>query len=475
MSSLVVARADTGGPAPVDMLAVDGVIIDWAPSRDAPFRPLPAGATLLDARGGAVLVGLHDHHVHLRALAAARHSVRVGPPEVTGPDALGQALAEATARTGPQEWVRAVGYHEVVAGPLDRHVLDRLVPAQPVRVQHRSGAMWMLNSAAVERLGLEGADHGGIERDAAGSPTGRLLRMDDWLAQRVPAFPLDLAGVGATAAARGVTGFTDATAGMADADVGVLADALTRGDLPQRLTVMAATGPYRHPRLTPGAHKVVLDDTDLPGPDELAVTVAEAHRDGRPVALHCVTRAQLVVAVLALEAAGSIAVDRIEHGAVVPVPLRPRLAALGVTVVTNPGFVYERGDVYRAEVVEENVDALYPCGSLRQAGVAVAAGTDAPFGPADPWVALRTAVTRLTRGGDCLGPDERIAPDEALGLFAGRPDAPAKPRRLGIGQPADLCVLGHPRRDVLGSLDSTGPEAVLATVVGGEIVFTSPR
>ena len=35
------------------------------------------------------------------------------------------------------EWLRGTGYHESVAGELDRHALDRWVPARPVRVQHR--------------------------------------------------------------------------------------------------------------------------------------------------------------------------------------------------------------------------------------------------------------------------------------------------------------------------------------------------
>ena len=52
-------------------------------------------------------------------------------------------------------WIRGVGYFESVAGELDRARLDRLAPARPLRIQHRSGALWMLNSAAVDRLGLD--------------------------------------------------------------------------------------------------------------------------------------------------------------------------------------------------------------------------------------------------------------------------------------------------------------------------------
>ena len=384
---------------------------------------------VLDAGGGRVIPGLHDHHVHLRALAARRSSVVVGPPEVT--DAAGFAAAIRSAPAGPEGWVRAVGYHESVAGDLDAAALDAMVADRPVRVQHRSGALWVLNSAAVR---LTGAD-----------ASGRLFRMDDWLRSVVPPVELDVAAVGRDAAALGVTGFTDADPERTADDLAFLAR------LPQRVHVMGPLGlrVEGFERLTLGPVKVLLDDDTLPVPDELAATVAAAHAEGRPVAVHCVTHAQLVVAL----AAGLGAGDRIEHGALVAAPLIETLARRGVTVVTNPGFVVERGDRYAVEVDERDLPDLYRCRSLLDAGVAVAAGTDAPFGSPDPWAAVAAAAARH------LGPAERVDPDTALGLFLGRADAPAVGRTIAPGQPADLCVL-----------DADG--AVAATVIGGEVVFS---
>ena len=51
-----------------------------------------AGETALDAEGGALLPGLHDHHIHLLALAAALESVACGPPAVSDRAALVHAL-----------------------------------------------------------------------------------------------------------------------------------------------------------------------------------------------------------------------------------------------------------------------------------------------------------------------------------------------------------------------------------------------
>ena len=163
------------------------------------------GEEVVDAEGGALLPGLHDHHLHLFALAAARCSVVCGPPGPSNRDELAAVLRSANPRDG---WIRGVGYHDSVAGPLDRWSLDRLEPDRPLRIQHRSGALWIVNSLGANRLGLDAAiDVPGVERSAGGRANGRLLRIDGWLRERLgEASPPDFSGVGACPAGFGVTG-----------------------------------------------------------------------------------------------------------------------------------------------------------------------------------------------------------------------------------------------------------------------------
>ena len=74
--------------------------------------------------------------------------------------------------------VRAVGYHETRAGPLDAATLDRAVPDVPVRVHDHTGALWVLNSRALDVV-AHCLDNGGdVERDSTGRPNGRLWRYD---------------------------------------------------------------------------------------------------------------------------------------------------------------------------------------------------------------------------------------------------------------------------------------------------------
>jgi predicted amidohydrolase YtcJ len=437
-----------------DVRMAAGVIAECGPG----LRPA-SGEEVIGAAGGTLLPGLHDHHVHLRALAAAAGSVAVGPPRTRTPADLAARLGAADTGLPPGAWLRAVGYHESVAGVLDRWVLDRLVPHRPVRVQHRTGALWMVNSLAVTRLGLDGCDLDGVERDGDGRPTGRLWRMDRWLAGRVPGAAGDLGAVSRKAGSFGVTGFTDATPGATGGDLSFLAEA----PVVQRLHCMVPPGAGPPPGgITAGPVKILLDDDALPSLDAFADRIRGAHAENRPAAVHCVTRVQLVLTVAALDLAGRLPGDRIEHGAVIGPDSLPALR--GLTVVTQPHFVAERGEQYAADVSPGDLPDLWRLRSLIDAGVSVAAGSDAPFGDEDPWGAMRAAVRRpqAFRG------DEAVSPAQAIALFLGEPGAPASPRLVTCGHPADLVLLRAGPLEVLRSLTS---DLVAATFVGGEVVY----
>ncbi|MGH3532273.1 MAG: amidohydrolase family protein, partial [Mycobacterium sp.] len=179
------------------------------------LTPVP-GEDVFDAAAGTVLPGLHDHHVHLHAAVAAETSVRVGPPQVRDREALATALG--TSEAGDDGWIRAVGYHDSVAGPLDRSALDALMPTVPLRVQHRSGVLWILNSAGLARVGL--AEH----------PDGRLRSTDTW-SDALGRRETGLAELSGRLSRYGVTGITDATPDLDVGDIVRLAELHRHGEL----------------------------------------------------------------------------------------------------------------------------------------------------------------------------------------------------------------------------------------------------
>ncbi|BBZ01286.1 amidohydrolase [Mycolicibacterium chitae] len=422
-----------------------------------PDLPAAAGEQVLDAAGGTVLPGLHDHHVHLRAAAAAATSVRVGPGEVR--DAAGLAAILAAAAPGDDGWIRAVGYHDAVAGPLDRRLLDALSPPLPVRVQHRSGALWTLNTAALREIGQ--VEH----------PDGRFHRADGELV--LPDRAPSLSALGKQFSRYGITGVTDATPEQSRPDLENLAAAARSGALRQRLHCMAPAdlAGAAIAGLTLGPAKKILDDDSL-DLDALTAWIAAAHDRDHPVAVHCVTASQLVVTLAALRAAGGHAGDRIEHAAIVADDVVADLADLRVTVVTQPNFVAERGDQYRADVPADEHAQLWRVASLRDAGVRLALSTDVPFGAGDPWAAMRAAVTRRTPKGVVLGERERISAEAALAMFLGHAEEPDRVRAIEPGAPGDLCVLHAAPTQALARLDA---DLVAATVIAGAVVYRSVR
>lgn len=426
------------------------------------------GERVVQAAGAALLPGLHDHHLHLLALAARSNSVPCGPPQVNSATDLEAALR----RQPGHGWLRGVGYHESVAGPLDRWRLDAMLAERPVRIEHASGVMWFVNSAGAQALGLDEHAGPGVEL-SGGVPNGRLFRLDGWLRRQLGRRdPPELTAVSAQLARYGVTGVTDTTPGNDDGAFAVFAAAIDRGELRQRVRLMGCEdlGAARHgDSLATGELKIMLDESALPALDELVQRIRHAHEGGRGVAFHCVTRIELVYALRALLDAGPGPGDRIEHASLTPDDVFPLMRQCAVTVVTQPGLIAERGDRYLADVPAAHIDHLYRGASFLEQGVPLAFSTDAPYGSADPWLAMRAAVSRRTHSGTIIGAGERLTPEGALGGFLTAADAPGGgPRRIAPGAAADLCLLDRPWREARLRLCAT---MVALTVAAGRVSY----
>lgn len=424
-----------------------GKVVEWGAAADWTGPEI-------DAEGGLLLPGFHDHHIHLLATAARLQSVDLAG--LVSEDDVVRAIRAGVDRVGSGEWLRAVGYDERAAGLPDAQRLTQWLADRPLRLQDRTGALWVLNQAGLDRLGL-GPFPAGVELDAQGRPTGRIWREDAWLRSRIGVLTPDLATLGRAMLRAGITGVTDAGAGNGMAEAALLAGA----GLPQRLTLMGGPALLPGKGYKVGAVKIAFDERDLPSVDQVAGHIAAARAVGRPVAAHCVTLAELAVYLTALDQAGGAAQgDRIEHGGIIPAGLIAAIAARGLTVVTQPAFIHDRGDRYRRTVDPDEMDDLYRLRSLADAGIALAAGSDAPYGSLEPLVAVRAAMTRRTRTGSIIGGAEALGQRAALGLYLGTPDNPGRPSwRVPVGQDADLCLLS-----------GSAPEMqVSATLVGGHL------
>ena len=426
---MIIRNADIDGVV-TDVLLADGII--------AKVGTNITGDNYLDAKGGALIPGLHDHHIHLNATAAAMNSLRCGPPEVQTETQLNEAINH------PAEgWLRGVGYHHSVAGKIDREWLDKNGPNRPVRIQHRSGRLWILNSLAMNALGIsEPSD-------------GRLLDNDVQL-RKTSQFP-DLKPLINRLLSYGVTGVTEVTPSNSTPEY----ENYIKMAKPLRLSIMgrAELSSQQSQHL-----KLHYHDHDLPALEYLTNEIKQAHEAGRNVAAHCVTRAELMLTLAAIDMAGPIYGDRIEHAAIADETAITWMKKLGLIIVTQPNFITEREVAYIKDVPKEDHKNLWRLNAFQEAGLKLAAGSDAPFGNPNPWAAMAAAVCR-PKGFEA----ESISPEEALAIYT-KPasDAGSPPRRVVIGEIADLCLLEAPWSTARRNLSAV---TVQATWIAGDLVY----
>jgi predicted amidohydrolase YtcJ len=420
---------------------------------------------VFEANSGLLLPGLHDHHIHVAALAASLSSVRCGPPDVTNKESFAARL-----QVPGTDWLRATGYHESVAGMLDAATLDKIVPHRPVRIQHRSGRMWFFNSAGLERLLAKSSAPRGLEHDGA-RYTGRLFDEDAWLQRTLGSEPPSFARVGAMLASRGVTGLTE----MSPANDSFIARHFLQETASQALpqhTILAGrlslAANDTNDRVLLGPAKLHLHEADLPSLEDATDFIRRAHEQGRGVAVHCATEVEIVFTLAVFKDAGTMTGDRIEHASIATDSAIEDIARAGIAVVSQPHFIRERGDRYLADVDIDAQPLLYRLRAFLDADVTLAAGSDAPFGGCDPWASMAAAVSRQTANGAAIGECEALTPEHALDLFLRDPKALNRRRHIAIGAPADLCLLDRSWNRARSALSSAH---VRATFIDGRTIF----
>ncbi len=486
-------------------VAVRGRRIVWVgPSAEAARLTGPR-TRLIDCSGRTLLPGLIDAHLHLLAYASSLVSVDCSPSSVGSIGQIGQALRRRARKTPAGEWIRGYGYDDLSLLERrhpTRRDLDGAVPAHPVRLNHRSGHASVLNSLALDRVGI-GADtpdpvDGVIDRDDDGEPTGLLFEMAGYLDGRVPSLTDEQLRRGVSEAGRdllsqGITSVHDATHLNSMERWTTIEEMKRSGLLAPRVTMMPGLAHLDGflgagighgsggDHLSLGHVKLMLTGTTgalHPDQETLAGQVAEARRRGFPVAVHAVESDVVEAASAALtegsrETRPAAPPDRIEHCFECPPETLRRLSASGIVPVVQPGLVYRRGDIYLSEVAPAVLPWLHRAGSLFGAGLDPAAGSDAPVVPPRPFEAVYSAVTRRSATGAAVNDSERVSAYDALRMYtinAARAGGHDRDRgSIEAGKLADLVLLD---RNPLAVPPAELLEAMVTmTILDGRVVW----
>jgi predicted amidohydrolase YtcJ len=477
---------------------------------DAAIRALAGANTrVVDLKGAAVIPGLSDNHDHLYNSAKVMRGIDlVG---ATSTAEVVRRLRDGFAKAKPGETVfGSVGWR----APLTRKDLDQISADVPiVALRARRGAA-VMNSAALKKAGISedmqsymGKE---IPKDSSGELTGEtpdypagLFVVDKVVPLPTPGEEEQWIETGQKQRnALGITSIRD----LSNWPHGMRAFVRMwqQGRLTVRVSMgleLAVSDPAdlaRQQMVTPGFgdHWLRIDSAgERPHPpegdatlEEYKALMLEFNRLGWRHSPHVGTNEALEEVLQAYEAADRESPIRdkrwvVEHIPNVTPPLMERLAKLNVIVSTNmAGYTGSYAAAVRA-LGEQQAQRQTPVREMLDHHLVVIVGSDYGGPNPDtttsnnPFVPLYYYVSRKTRDGRVLGPQEKISREEALRIATNNNAFATWEENvkgsIEPGKLADFLVLSGDFMTI--AEDEIIKLHPLATYVGGRKVYTAPE
>ena len=524
--ALVNARIWTGNPKQpwAEAIALNGDRIAMVGSNDQVKRAL-GGTKPIDAQGQMVVPGFIDSHVHFLGGGFQLASVQLRDARTK--DEFVRRIRDFARTVPPGTWILGGDWdHTLWGGELPRHEwIDSVTPHNPVWINRLDGHMSLANSLAIAAANV---DHttadvrgGTIVRDARGEPTGIFKDNATALIDRaVPDFTPEMSARALDAAMRYVAeqGVTSVQHMGTWSDLAVFERAHYAGLLRTRISAAVPLATWERLRDTVaarghgddwlrigtlkgfadgslGSHTALMLEpyTDVPTDTGLAVTRREdlyawtkgADAAGLQVIVHAIgdraIRNQLdIYQQVERENGARDRRFRIEHAQHLLAADIPRFAQLGVIASMQPYHAIDDGRWAEKEIGAERIKTTYAFRSLLDAHAMLAFGSDWGVAPPTPLEGIYAAVTRWTLDGknpDGWVPAEKITVEDALRAYtvngAYAMFSESNRGSLEVGKLADLVLIDRDLTRI------PAPEIrdahVVATIVGGKIVYEAPK
>jgi len=525
-----VRTLDAQGTVASALAVSDGVIV--AIGRDDEIIELAGNETeRIDAGGRAVLPAFIDSHTHLRraSLVLSYYIDFLG----TDPRRLQDVLEAVRLRAGQRpagSWIQgdSLQPRRLDAGRYPtRWELDRAAPDHPVVIRGIGRHVAAANSLALKIAGIDrdtlDPPGGRLERGEDGEITGILhehgkLRLDATRSDTVIPIPTEEDRVAALRdtmsllhsygiacvheMAREPNDVGDYLRLREEDGLGVRVRLYIRGLKAQTrlewVTGLGLRSEFGDDWVRLGGVKFSIDGAEsahnaalyeeYPGepgntgllriqPEELNEVVGAAHRSGLQVAVHSIGQRAVDIALDAFELAqrqypGRRLRHRVEHAYT---PLNPgqleRMAELGLLWSPQPAFLHASGEEWAEVFGEERGQRVLPVKTAAALGIPIQFNSDYPCSPMNPFIGLKTAVTRTTEQGNVFGADEAVSVDTALRYMTAAASYSTTNGRQGFlvpGNVADVMILSRDPYEIPGD-EITGIEVALTMVDGNPV------
>jgi predicted amidohydrolase YtcJ len=451
----------------------------------------------IELAGRVLLPGFVDAHTHLAMVG--RYEVHA---DLRGAGSLEGCLDALRDADDGEEWVLGFGFEE--SGwpedhPPTREDLDRVAADRPVAAFREDMHTAVVNSAALEALGVAAGEAGvtsangeptGVLREAAAERAFRAIEPDREGAREL------LGTAQRVAHRRGVTGVHDMVRRSSAPEAYRVMDRADELRLRVRLNYWAdhldaledvgLVTNHGSAFVETGAVKTFTDGSigsrtarlaepyaDGEGrgewvvePDRLRALLERVAADDRQLAAHAIGEAAVEAALSAIEDAGDAdARHRIEHAELATADQIARMAAAGVVASVQPNFHKWAGadGLYERRLGAQRARRSNPLATLADAGVELAFGSDCM--PLDPLFGVHHAVNAPAE-------TQRLGVTEALRAYTlGSARAGFDEGRLGTveaGTCADLVALERSPWEHAGDIADID---VALTVVDGDVVY----
>lgn len=461
-----------------EAVAVRNGVIVAVGSLDAARAAAGRGAQVVNLDGRTLLPGFFDPHGHVSMVGLqARYANLLPAPDGQGDDIPALQRITRDWMNAHEQLVRdtqlviGFGYDDSQLKERrhpTRSELDAISDIVPILFLHQSGHLGAANSAALKAAGVSAStpnpDGGAFRReDGAQEPNGVMEETALFTVMGALFTRLDVQAnmemIREGARFYSSFGYTTAQDGRSSTgSCQLMAQMAERGELPIDIlsfpdiltsTDVMATPLYRKTyvgRFRIGGVKLTLDGS----PQGKTAWLSQPYYippEGKPASYRgypAVTEQQALDAVelafrndwqIEVHANGDAAIDLLIgavsdatrrhgakdrrpvliHGQTVRMDQLDQLKTLGIVPSLFPMHTFYWGDFHRDSVLgPRRAEFISPCASVVRRGMRFTSHHDAPVANPDSMRVLSATVTRRTRSGDILGPDECVPVDIAL-------------------------------------------------------------
>ncbi len=460
---ITIDEATSGAEA----VAVQGNRITRVGRLDDVLTEAGPGTKTIDLAGRALLPGLNDNHNHPISFGQGLSQIDASPGVAPTLAAVQDAFRERVGEQ-PKGWLIARGYDDSrldVHRHPTRHELDEATGDQPAYLVRTCGHLAVANSAALKLAGITAQTDdpvgGQIDRDEHGEPIGLLREtamklVSDQIAAPSTADMKDyLRAAGKRFNEYGITSVGEAAISNSR-QFSAYQELARDGELPMRTFTMMLIddtlddlehlgvqtgfgdawfriGPAKVFQDGSGGGRTAAMTTEYRNdPGNTGITIYDqdglndrftrANAAGFQMAAHAIGDLAISMILTAYETALAAnprpdARPRIEHCGMCTQEHLDRMKAIGALAIPQPSFIYCLGDSYIENFTEEQLAMAYPGRSWFDERIVVVGSSDVPVVSCDPFVNLRSAVSRLTQDGQFMGRNQGVTIDEALRMF----------------------------------------------------------